>query len=84
MTSYKPSGVCARNIDLELADDGTIERVAFDGGCHGNLKAIALLVSGKDAREVANMLRGNTCGHKSTSCADQLAQAIDQELGTSR
>lgn len=83
MTSYKPSGVCARNIDLELADDGTIESVAFMGGCDGNLKAISRLVAGKDAREIADMLRGNTCGRKSTSCADQLALAIDQELASS-
>ena len=41
---FKPRGVCARMIHVELSDDGsTIENVAFDGGCNGNLKAIGRL-----------------------------------------
>ena len=33
------------------------------------------------AKEVADILRGNTCGMKGTSCADQLARAIDKNAG---
>jgi uncharacterized protein (TIGR03905 family) len=55
--------------------------VQFTGGCNGNLKAIGRLVEGKDAKEVAGILRGNTCGMKGTSCADQLARAIDGKVG---
>ena len=41
---FKPRGVCARMIHVELSDDGSaIENVAFDGGCNGNLKAIGSL-----------------------------------------
>jgi butyrate kinase len=32
------------------------------------------------AKEIADTLRGNTCGPRSTSCADQLARAIDEAL----
>jgi len=38
-------------------------------------------VEGKDAAEIADLLRGNACQMRGTSCADQLAKAIDQELG---
>ena len=32
----------------------------------------------KDAKEIADILRGNQCGMRGTSCADQFAKAIDQ------
>ena len=79
MTSidFAPKGVCARNIHVELSDDGaTIEQVAFEGGCNGNLKAISKLVAGQPVQTVAQLLAGNTCGKRSTSCADQLSQAL--------
>ena len=42
---YKPQGVCARNIHLDLSDDGNkVMGVEFTGGCDGNLKAISKLV----------------------------------------
>ena len=75
--SYTPNGVCSVQIDFDV-DDGKLYNVRFVGGCNGNLKAIGRLVEGKDAKEVADILRGNTCG---TSCADQLAKAIDKHAG---
>ena len=42
------------------------------GGCNGNLKAISKLIKGMTVDEVAAVLEGNTCGNRSTSCADQL------------
>lgn len=74
---FKPRGVCARMIHVELSDDGsTIESVAFEGGCNGNLKAIGKLVAGKSVDEIISLLEGNTCGPRKTSCADQLALAL--------
>ena len=73
--SYRTSGVCSRQIDLELNGD-IIEHVSFVSGCNGNLKAIGRLVAGKNAEEIADLLEGNTCGSRSTSCADQLAHAL--------
>ena len=78
--TFTPRGVCSIQIDFDV-EDGKIHNLAFIGGCNGNLKAIGRLVEGKDAKEVADILRGNTCGMKGTSCADQLARAIDQHLG---
>ena len=77
--SYDPQGVCAIQIDFDI-EDGKLYNVKFIGGCNGNLKAIGRLVEGKDAKEVAEILRGNTCGMKGTSCADQLAKAIEKSL----
>ena len=75
---FTPRGVCSRNLHVDLADDGqTIEGVSFVGGCNGNLKAISKLVSGRPVSEVTDILRGNTCGSKPTSCADQLCCALD-------
>ena len=76
---YQTHGTCSRAIFFEI-NDGKLHNVKFDGGCNGNLKAIGLLVEGKDAKEVADLLRGNTCGFKNTSCGDQLAKAIDEAL----
>lgn len=74
---FKPRGVCARMIHVELSDDGkTIENVSFEGGCNGNLKAIATLVAGQPVDHVVEMLEGNTCGPRKTSCADQMTKAL--------
>ena len=75
--SFSPKGVCAMQIDFDI-EDGKLHNVRFIGGCNGNLKAIGRLGEGKDAKEVADILRGNTCGMKGTSCADQFARAIDE------
>ena len=74
---YKPQGVCARNIHLDLSDDGNkVMGVEFTGGCDGNLKAISKLIEGKPVDWVVSALEGNTCGRRTTSCADQLTQAL--------
>ncbi len=70
---FKPHGVCARAIHIDLSDDGqTIEGVSFDGGCNGNLKAVSKLVKDMPVEKVVELLQGNTCGPRKTSCADQL------------
>lgn len=76
---FRTRGVCAGELSFEL-EDGKLYNVSFRGGCNGNLKAISKLVEGKDAAEIADILAGNTCGFKSTSCADQLACAIRKAL----
>ena len=75
--TYTPSGVCSKQNDFDI-EDGKIRNLVYIGGCNGNLKAIGKLVEGKDAGEVADILRGNICGMRGTSCADQLAKAIDK------
>ncbi len=73
---FKPEGVCSILVQFAIDEEGKLHNVRFQGGCAGNLKAIGLLVEGKDARSVAGTLQGNTCGNKSTSCADQFSHAI--------
>ena len=78
--TYRTSGVCSKEIHLSINDDGTIAKAEFVGGCPGNTAGISKLIVGMPADRVADLLRGNTCGFKSTSCPDQLAKAIDQML----
>lgn len=74
---FTPHGVCARSIHVDLSDDGkVVESVSFVGGCNGNLKAIGKLVAGMPVNRVVELLQGNTCGPRSTSCADQLTLAL--------
>ena len=74
---FKPQRVCPRNIHVAVSDDGsTIERVEFDGGCNGNTKAVAKLVTGKPVDEIVALLGGNTCRNRGTSCADQMTIAL--------
>ena len=77
--SYRTSGTCSRVINFDVTD-GKVHDVSFIGGCDGNLKAIGKLVEGHDAQEVIDILKGNTCGYKSTSCGDQLARALEEAL----
>ena len=77
--SYNTQGVCSSKISFDLVEE-RIYNLKFSGGCMGNLQAISKLVEGKDAKVVADVLRGNDCKGKGTSCADQLSKAIDAAL----
>ncbi len=77
--SYTPKGVCARKIDFEI-ENGILHNVKFTGGCAGNTLAISKLLEGADAARTVEILKGNLCGFKNTSCADQLAIGIEQAL----
>ncbi len=79
MTVYTPTGVCSREIHVEL-DGDKIASVEVIGGCNGNLKGISRLLKGMDARDAIERMRGTTCGMKSTSCPDQISYAIEQAL----
>ena len=71
---YIPAGVCSQTIDITV-EDGIVKEVYFEGGCHGNLQGISLLVKGMKIGEVINRLEGIHCGYKNTSCPDQFAMA---------
>lgn len=73
---YKMNGVCAKMLDLEIEND-IITGLTIYGGCEGNRKGIMALSLGQNAKEVAKKLAGIRCGMKSTSCPDQLSQAIN-------
>ena len=75
MYEYKTKGTCSAKILFEVKDHKVYD-VKFMGGCNGNLKGIGALVEGMDIDEVIARVEGIKCGMKSTSCPDQLAQAL--------
>ena len=79
--SYIPSGVCSRKIDIEI-EDGIVKSVKYTGGCAGNTQGVAALVAGMSVDEAIERLSGIRCGFKSTSCPDQLSQALKEYLST--
>lgn len=81
--SYRTSMVCASRIDFDLEGD-VVKDIVFRGGCNGNLKAIAKLVDGWTVQQIEDKLKGNTCGGKPTSCADQLAKAVREAYDRSQ
>lgn len=78
MIRYKTHGVCSSEITFEI-DNGILKNVRFVDGCPGNLQAIRKLVEGMPVKAVAEKLRGIVC-RNGTSCADQLASALDEAL----
>ena len=75
--TYTTRGTCSRRITFEL-DGNRVKNIHFVGGCDGNLKAVSKLADGMTVEQIESMLRGNTCGPRPTSCADQLAIAVQQ------
>lgn len=78
--TYRTRGTCSSSIEFEIDENELLHNVRYTGGCNGNLKAIGILTEGANAREISAKLKGNTCGFRSTSCADQLACAIEEAL----
>ena len=72
---YNTSGTCSQLISFDINGD-IISNVSFVGGCNGNLKAISKLVNGWTVDKIEEYLKGNICGRRNTSCADQLAVAV--------
>ena len=76
MYVYKTRGVCSRAINIEMEGD-IIRKVEFDGGCRGNTQGVARLAENRPIDEVIALCKGIQC-RGTTSCPDQLAQALEQ------
>ena len=76
---YRTRGVCSTRMVIDVEDD-TIQSVKIFNGCDGNLQGISRLVEGMKVADAISKLEGIRCGHKSTSCPDQLAQALKQAV----
>ncbi len=74
---YRTKGVCSSAIHITLEDD-IISEVQYEGGCSGNTQGISVLVRGMRIDDAISRLKGIRCGFKSTSCPDQLAQALEK------
>ena len=77
--SYIPKGVCSRKIDIEL-DGDIVKSVHFTGGCNGNTQGVSALVQGMKVDEVIRRLENINCGGRGTSCPDQLAKALKENI----
>ena len=75
--TYKPTGVCSRQIDIDLEND-IIVNVAFTGGCSGNTQGVCALIKGMNVDEAISRIKGIHCGPRPTSCPDQLSKALEQ------
>ena len=76
---YIPTGVCSKEINIEL-DGDVIKSVKFTGGCSGNTQGVAALVAGMKVSDAISRLEGIRCGIRETSCPDQLAKALKQAI----
>lgn len=77
---YRPQGVCSSAIHVEVDENGRVHNVQFVGGCAGNTQGVARLIEGMEIHDAISRMEGIRCGYKSTSCPDQLAQALKQLL----
>lgn len=78
--TFKPQGVCAKEMMVEIDEQGILRELQVKGGCHGNLQGISALVKDMPAEDVIRRLSGIRCGFKNTSCPDQLARGLAQVL----
>ena len=74
MFIYKTTGTCSKEIQLEIDNNDIIKSVTFVGGCRGNTKGVAALCIGRNAHDVAKMLKGIPCPG-ATSCPEPLSKA---------
>ncbi len=79
MIDYRPKGTCSTRMRIDV-EEGIVKSVEILNGCSGNLQGISRLVEGMPVEEVIRRLDGIHCGAKSTSCPDQLAQALKQAV----
>ena len=74
---YKTFGTCSTEIKFDI-NKGIISNIEFVGGCPGNLKALGKVLDGQSVEFIVSKLKGNKCGFRQTSCADQLAIAVEK------
>lgn len=77
---HKNKGVCSMETIVDIDDNNIIQNIEVVGGCDGNLKGITALLKGAKAEDVITRMEGIKCGMKSTSCPDQIAQALKQAI----
>lgn len=72
---YRTKGTCSSEMNFEIENDRIVS-LKVTGGCSGNLQGISSIVRNKTIDEVIEAFEGICCGMKSTSCPDQIAQAL--------
>ena len=77
---YKTKGVCSKQMNVKIDDEGVVQAVEIIGGCHGNGQGVARLVEGMKAEDAIKKMAGIRCAYKKTSCPDQLSKALTVAL----
>jgi len=79
--TYKTQGTCSTSIYFDI-NGNIISNVSFENGCNGNLQAVSRLVDGMTVDQIKAKCKGIMCVSKGiskgTSCADQLALAVEK------
>lgn len=73
---YKPEGVCSKEMIFDIEKD-IVKNLKVVGGCPGNTIGVSKLVKDKKIDEIISLLKDIQCGHKGTSCPDQIARALE-------
>jgi len=79
---FKPTGICPKEIYLDI-EGGILKELSFlGGGCRGNSYLVCKILQGKRIEELIPLLKGIPC-REGTSCPDQVAKALelDQKEG---
>ncbi|MGY0393718.1 MULTISPECIES: TIGR03905 family TSCPD domain-containing protein [unclassified Fusobacterium] len=76
MKYYKTEKICAKEIGVELDENGIITEIEFCGGCDGNTQGLQNLILGLHKDVVIKKLEGINCGVRGTSCPDQLSRIL--------
>jgi len=74
--SYKPEGVCAKEITFDI-DGDKIYNISIVKGCEGLRKSYSLIFEGKTLTDI-QILESVVCGNKGTSCGAQLYKGVKQ------
>ena len=81
--TYKTQRTCSTEIQFDI-NDNIITNILFTNGCNGNLKAVSRLVNSMTTEEIIKKCKGIDCVskgiNKGTSCADQLAHAVEKAI----
>ena len=56
--TYKPSGVCSRQINFEVENE-IVTNLEVIGGCNGNLQGISKLVIGMKVEDLIKKIKRN-------------------------
>lgn len=81
--TYKPQGVCSREIQLEV-EEGIVKKLMVVGGCNGNLQGISKLVEGMNIEEVINRLKGIDCNRKRNILSRPNSKSIRRDVACSK
>ena len=78
--TFNPSGVCSREMTVEVDDNGIITNAEIVGGCHGNTQGVCKLLIGMHIEEAIKRLKGIDCRGRGTSCPNELAIGMEKML----